>query len=259
MKVKAEIINGDAITEMRRLIERGVKVDACVTDPPYGVGLGVKARNQKTLEVVPYDDYDDTPDNLTRLIESGFPLMQSIAKRIVLTPGVRNMWMWPKPSHVGSFFYPSASGCNAWGFSCWQPIFYYGRDPYSGTGSRPDSKMSTEAAEQNGHPCPKPIGQMVWLIERTTLPGETVIDPFMGSGTTGVACALTGRDFIGIEQSADYCAIGEARIKRAQGEPCDVPRLNRRQIETPLFDGTQVTRDSRDNDRTPEEFCAASP
>jgi len=46
-----------------------------------------------------------------------------------------------------------------------------------------------------------------------------VLDPFMGSGTTGIACALEGRDFIGIEREADYLEIAEKRIKEAQEQP----------------------------------------
>ena len=53
---------------------------------------------------------------------------------------------------------------------------------------------------------------MRWLCRLVTPPGGTVLDPFMGSGSTGKAAALEGFDFIGIEQSADYLAIAEARI-----------------------------------------------
>ena len=54
------------------------------------------------------------------------------------------------------------------------------------------------------------------LIEMTTNEGDTILDPFMGSGTTGVACVQTGRNFIGIEIDPDYFAIAERRIAEAQ-------------------------------------------
>lgn len=69
-----------------------------------------------------------------------------------------------------------------------------------------------------GHPSQKPIALIVELIERYTKPGQTVIDMFMGSGTTGVACAQTGRRFIGIEIDPTYFAIAEKRITEAYAQ-----------------------------------------
>ena len=70
-----------------------------------------------------------------------------------------------------------------------------------------------------GHPTPKPLDYMLKLIERITRLGDTILDPFMGSGTTGVACVKTGRNFIGIEIDPDYFAIAEKRIAEAQMQP----------------------------------------
>ncbi len=67
------------------------------------------------------------------------------------------------------------------------------------------------------HPTQKPVGVMMFSIEKAKLQeGETVLDPFMGSGTTGVACVRAGLNFIGIEIDPDYFAIAERRIKEAQ-------------------------------------------
>jgi len=68
------------------------------------------------------------------------------------------------------------------------------------------------------HPSPKPIEYMLKLIERTTNDGDLILDPFMGSGTTGVACMQTGRKFIGIEIDPTYYAIAEKRIKQAEAQ-----------------------------------------
>ena len=57
---------------------------------------------------------------------------------------------------------------------------------------------------------------MVWILENYTSPGDTILDPFMGSGTTGVACVQTGRNFIGIEIDPTYYAIAEKRIAQAK-------------------------------------------
>jgi DNA modification methylase len=57
---------------------------------------------------------------------------------------------------------------------------------------------------------------MTWCILNYTAHGDTILDPYMGSGTTGVACVQTGRNFIGIEIDPGYFAIAERRIKAAQ-------------------------------------------
>jgi len=69
------------------------------------------------------------------------------------------------------------------------------------------------------HPTQKPIVGINWLVSTYTNPGDTVLDPFMGSGTTGVACANLGRNFIGIEKEPEYFAIAEKRIHAAQAAP----------------------------------------
>ena len=77
-------------------------------------------------------------------------------------------------------------------------------------------------AKRNRHATPKPVELMQRIIETTTNPGDTVLDPFMGSGTTGVACIRTGRKFIGIEKAARYVEIAEHCLREAS---------------CPLFDG----------------------
>lgn len=65
------------------------------------------------------------------------------------------------------------------------------------------------------HPFEKPVTLMERLIRIYTLPGDTILDPFMGSGTTGVACVNTGRNFIGIELDEDYFQLANKRIEEA--------------------------------------------
>ncbi len=70
------------------------------------------------------------------------------------------------------------------------------------------------------HPCQKPVPLMSWCMDKAKVPqGATVLDPYMGSGTTGIACIRTGRKFIGIELDAGYFATARARLERelAQG------------------------------------------
>jgi len=66
------------------------------------------------------------------------------------------------------------------------------------------------------HPTQKPIGVMRWCIGHLPVPNETILDPFMGSGTTGVAAVQMGRKFIGIEREPKYFDIACKRIEDAQ-------------------------------------------
>lgn len=75
---------------------------------------------------------------------------------------------------------------------------------------------ASENSERRVHPTQKPVALMARIIEHFTNPGDLVLDPYMGSGTTGVACMQTGRRFIGIEIEEAYAAIARARIAAAQ-------------------------------------------
>ena len=74
------------------------------------------------------------------------------------------------------------------------------------------NQMGASTPQRNTHPTVKPISLMAYLVRLVTPPNGTVLDPFLGSGTTGCAAALEGFDFIGIEREPDYIAIAEARI-----------------------------------------------
>ena len=76
----------------------------------------------------------------------------------------------------------------------------------------------SERGENNNHPTVKPIALMRYLCKLVTPPAGIVLDPFMGSGSTGVAAKIEGFSFIGIEREADYCKIAEARIEAAEEE-----------------------------------------
>jgi site-specific DNA-methyltransferase (adenine-specific) len=78
--------------------------------------------------------------------------------------------------------------------------------------------ISASAERVASHPTVKPVALMRWLVRLVTPPDGVALDPFMGSGTTGVACVREGRSFIGIEREPEYHAIAEARIAHARGE-----------------------------------------
>jgi len=80
----------------------------------------------------------------------------------------------------------------------------------------PTSQMRFNCRDGRGlHPTQKPVALMEYLIKTYTNEGETVLDFTMGSGTTGVACANLGREFIGIEKDLDYFHIAQKRIEKA--------------------------------------------
>lgn len=83
---------------------------------------------------------------------------------------------------------------------------------------KPSKKEKTIGTEKNIHPTVKPIKLMSYLITLFTREGDYVLDPFMGSGTTGLACKLLNRDFIGIDFTEEYCKIAEERLQVSRGE-----------------------------------------
>jgi site-specific DNA-methyltransferase (adenine-specific) len=78
--------------------------------------------------------------------------------------------------------------------------------------------ISASAERVASHPTVKPVALMRWLVRLVTPPDGVALDPFMGSGTTGVACVREDRSFIGIEREPEYHAIAAARIAHARGE-----------------------------------------
>lgn len=197
------------------------RVDAVVTDPPYGVGYeGSKTKHGSNGFA--YASFDDTPEAIEAICVPAIRSAVSLARSAVVTPGNANAFKYDAPRSLGVIFYPSGANSGPWGFVCSQPLFYYGKDPYlaKALGSRPNAFASTEATDRSvDHPCPKPIKQMEWMVSRVSLEGETVFDPFMGSGTTGVACVNLGRKFIGIEIEPKYFDIACRRIEEAYRQP----------------------------------------
>ncbi len=197
-------------------------VDATIVDPPYGINGSIsnsRARKGKQSKGRYGDSFEDTPENIVKCIVPAIKKAILLSERAAVTPGSQNLWEYPKPKHVGSFQYPASDTISCWGRMAWQPILYYGKDPWPGT-LKLDSRLNCTDSERNvDHPCPKPLKQWSWLVARASLPQETVLDPFMGSGTTGVACVNLNRKFIGIELDQKYFDIACKRIEDAVSRP----------------------------------------
>ena len=90
----------------------------------------------------------------------------------------------------------------------------------NGASGIPSKEMERFATiSRNPHPTIKPTALMRYLSRLITPPGGTILDPFMGSGSTGKAAALEGFSFIGIELSEEYCEIARRRIAHASAQP----------------------------------------
>lgn len=199
-------------------------VDCVVADPPYGVELIHKQHKWFKQDGAGYEGKTDTVEEVQLNVMPVISQCILLYGRVIVTPGTRCMFLYPIPTDIGCIFNSSGAGLGSWGFITYHPVLYYGKCPYlaAGKGSRPNGwqQPANDYADKNDHPCPKPIGMMQWLVERGSLEGHTILDPFMGSGTTGVACARLGRKFIGIEIEEKYFQIAVERIDReyAQGK-----------------------------------------
>ena len=202
--------------DVARLMD-GRKADLCMTDPPYGADIQ-------------YATHDDTQDALVGLIAGFFPLAEKYSDVIALTPGIANIWHYKKADWVLCWFYAVGTGSTPWGFSAWQPVLVWGKDPKlaTGEGRHPDGfqyMMSRDDAHENkclGHACPKPLSVWRRFIERlSNKKTELIYDPFTGSGTTLIACEQLGRTCYGMEISPQYCQVIIDRWEKLTGQKAE--------------------------------------
>lgn len=189
------------------------KVDAVITDPPYGLNF-------------PYLSYSDTQDNLRSLIDAFLPLARSMSRVCAVSCGISNLQRYPVADWTLCVNWNTTGSHGMFGFNQWMAIVLYGKDTKEF--ERAHGIIKSDVIHINGggsvgfqrddekdhHPCPKPEGIMRKLVRRLAI--GTVLDPFMGSGTTGVACMNLGRKFIGIEIEPKYFDIACERIENAQ-------------------------------------------
>ena len=224
--------------DCRDLLEE-IRADVMVSDPPFGVGIKAKmARNKGggAHAVNPASVlYADDPADVRAMLASTIPLALSRVDRAMLFSGTRMLFAYPEPDAIGAVYLPAGSGYTPWGFQTSQPVLYYGADPYlaDGRGNHPNGMYWTnhQDGERLNHPCPKPLRWMTWAINRCSRPGEIVLDPFMGTGTTLVAARSMGRRAIGIELVEHYCEIAVGRLAQS-ALPLDyAPRPEQLSIE----------------------------
>ncbi len=188
------------------------RVDVVLTDPPYGINgaSGLGGVRKKGAYVSPFED---SREYIETAVVPVIVSLIDIAGCVVVTPGNSNLCAYPQPDSFGAFYQPAAVGLQAFGNVDAQPIFYYG-SAGGGRMGKPCSYVLTETPERNGHPCPKPLRAWKRLLATVAKPGQSVLDPFMGSGTTLVAAKDMGHPAIGIELEERYCEIAAQRLQQ---------------------------------------------
>jgi site-specific DNA-methyltransferase (adenine-specific)/modification methylase len=188
------------------------KVDAVITDPPYGISETGNNSRQKApglsrlgtkTRVIDYPkmDWDDYPPatELINAIRNKATWCAFFGGNYFELPPTSCWLVWDK-LNSGDF-----ADCElAW--TNWPKAVRRIQWRWNG--------MIRQGNEERYHPTQKPIGVMKWVIELCPK-AETILDPFMGSGTTGVAAIQMGRKFIGIEREPKYFDIACKRIEQA--------------------------------------------
>ena len=238
------LYNEDCLEVMDKLIEDGVKVDAIITDPPYGTTAC------KWDSIIPFDAMWE---RLNKLIKPTGAIVLfgsepfSSALRMSNIKNYKYDWVWEKSKATGHLnskkrpmvkhelihlFYKKQPIYNPQGLvEKDKPTISKGNRGTKGEGSSGDvygvaikDAIQTHTnyplsilkfnvdMKAEFHPTQKPVPLMEYLIKTYTNENETVLDFTMGSGSTGVACKNTNRHFIGIEKDENYFKIAEARI-----------------------------------------------
>jgi DNA modification methylase len=210
---------GDA-TPLLQMIAQKYRVDCVITDPPYGIN-GASGTINKKRGKGNYEPgyFEDTLEYIKSTIIPIVSQCIDLFPAVIVTPGNRCFCSYPQPESFGAFYQPAASGLQAFGNVDAQPIFYYGKNPTGvNCGKRMTFKMGiTDENKNNLHPCPKQPRAWLELILEHTLPGQTILDPFMGSGTTGL-CTRYGRKFIGVDLIPRYFEYTKNRLLNLQND-----------------------------------------
>lgn len=199
------MIEGDCLQVMPQI----GKVDAVVTDPPYGIGYLASQPNAVKHKKIANDE---SPIDLSSILSAECCVLVFGANNFPDQLPHRGRWLcWDKRTIDGAADAMMGSPFElAWanktnGYDKIVRILHGGVVNADG-GSRV-------------HPTQKPIQSMIKSIDWVARDARTILDPFMGSGTTGVACVKTGRAFIGIELDPDYFDIACKRIREAYAQP----------------------------------------
>ena len=198
----ATIYHGDC----REILPEMGDVDIVVTDPPYGIEFRSNYRKVMYEQIVgdgelPVDLVWLALSKATRAayVFCRWDQLQQMPRPKSVIAWVKNNWSMGDLRHEHG---------RQWEACCFYPMV--GHEFIT----RIPDVIHAKRTGNNLHPTEKPVDVIQAIIAANM--GDTILDPFMGSGTTGVACVKTGRNFIGIEIDPTYYAIAEKRIAEAQ-------------------------------------------
>lgn len=190
----AELYLGDCLEVLPHL----PKVDAVITDPPYGIGFAAQPTDYQRKNGMQPSTWDNQRAHDIHALRAIGKVQIIWGGNYYDLPPTRGWLSWYKPDAPPSMAHFELAWTNQ---------------------DRNARQISCSIAETNaeriGHPTQKPLKVMRWCIDQAGMP-NVVFDPFMGSGTTGVACMNLGRKFIGIEIEPKYFDIACERIENAQ-------------------------------------------
>ncbi len=194
-----KVVQGDCLEIMRKMPDKSV--DLCLTDPPYGIGMDKELHKKQGK--YGYKDYGNTNWDVKPTKEY-FDEMIRVSKNQIIWGGNYFVdylypsmgWMvWDK----GQRNFSLADGELAWSsFQRALRIFEVSR--------------AKALQDHKQHPTQKSLSLMKWCLLKSSEKNSLILDPFLGSGTTAVACKELHRRFIGIEISKEYCDIANLRL-----------------------------------------------
>lgn len=193
------------------------KFDAVITDPPYGMNLDADFSKMANPDSFKGKSSGNSYENIVGDDSDFDPMPFMVAKAHVFfgadyyikrLPDGGSLSIWDKRL--------TDSADNAFG-SCFEVVWFHPSRKKDFLRHKWFGLFGTEREDEKKrvHPTQKPIEVMQWAIEKCKNNPQTILDPFMGSGTTGVACANMGRKFTGIEREPKYFDIACKRIEDA--------------------------------------------
>ena len=186
--------------DCREILPTLPKVDAVITDPPYGIGAGRMSLGKWRTAAMEKGDWDSIAPDLDPVLDLSVPTIVWGGNYFPLPPS-RAYLVWNKGAGFKGRDFAECE--QAWcSFDGNARVFDF--DP-----------LARGTYRDKQHPTQKPVELMEWCL--TFVPkAQAILDPFMGSGTTGIACTNLGRSFIGIEREPKYFDIACRRIEDAQ-------------------------------------------
>lgn len=226
-----QLYQGDAVDLVGKLLSN-LSLAAVVTDPPYASGARTEAAKPSSGAMVPGRKWNSRPIDCDQMTTTGFvwtirEVVAAAQPHLVSGGAVLSFIDWRQwPNLVGAL---ESLNLRVNGMLVWDKEF-----PGLGNGFRSQHELVCYAsngtarviAKDTGnvfrskrvptdhHPSPKPVGLIEKMLRVVTIPGDLVIDPFAGSGTTLLAARNLGRRCIGIERSPEHCETAATRLRQ---------------------------------------------